>query len=491
MITISQTLSKPITEYDFLGYDDTHPPELLAQGMFTKAENVFVSEKKIVKVFGSSAIASSISTQKFNGLTPFEIITSGVKYLVANVNGVSNAQLYKWNGSGNFAAIGSANLTNDLPMYFVAAANYLFGVNGTEVVDWDGTTVTKNRANVPIGYYTEWFHNYLFIANNANYPSRLYWSDLGTPLTFTAANYVDINPGDSDYITGLAITQDELLVFKKNTIWAITGWSGTSFSSATISTQNTNSRIFGFGTMSPLSIVEVGNEVYFFSMLGNTPVIRSLYKTINSITLAGGIISEGIRGTLNDVTLSALNKIAGIYDGRYVYWAIPTAGSSINNKIIVLDTQQISKYRFSRNVYPFTTMKGKNAQSFALSTIPGYSNIYFADSSIVVASPVQYSGLVLKFDTSIHSDKGTPIAIDIQTRKFMLDSARKSKWKYLYFKYDSGVASTLNINALVDSSSLFTPQKSKSLISMSPGLGPTGTFTLGASLLGGSVVLSR
>jgi hypothetical protein len=289
---------------------------------------------------------------------------------------------------------------------------------------------------------------------------------------------------------GLAKTQDELLVFKKNTIWAITGWSGTSFSATTISTENTNSRIFGFGTVASGSIIEVGTEVYYFSMLGNTPVIRSLYKTLNSITLDGGVVSDDIKTTLDTITLGSINKIVGTFDGRYVYWAIPVNGSTVNNKIICLDTWGISKYRFARNRYPFTSMTGKNVAYFTNSSIPGHSNIYFADSTITVASPIQYSGLVMKFDSSTHADNGVPITMDVRTRKFMIDSSRKTHWKYMYYKYDSGVDSNLYINALVDSSTVFVNQKIQSLVSLSPGLGPTGTFTLGVSLLGGAGTLS-
>ena len=487
---MSQNLSKPITEYNFSGYDDTHPAELLPSGTFTKVDNAFVTDNKIEKVFGSSAIASSLGTYSFNGLSSFELVSSAVKYLVVSYNGASNAQLYKWTGTGGLSAIGSSNLTKDTPINFESAGNYLFGFNGIEAVDWDGTTVTKNRAGVPVGTYAKWFHNYLFVARNSTYPSRLYWSDLGVPTSFTGANYVDVNPGDSDSIMGIAKTQDELLVFKRNTVWAITGWSGTSFSSTTIATENTNSRIFGFGCVAPRSIVEVGTDVYYFSMLGNTPVIRSIYKTINSVTLDGGIISANIKATLDTISLGSLDKIVGTFDGRYVYWSIPVNGSSINNKIVCLDTWNITKYRFSRNSYPFTTMTGKNASYFTTSSIPGYATVYYTDSTIIVASPVQYSGLVMKFDKSIHTDNGTDITLDVITRMMMLDSSRKVHWKYMYLKNDTGVNSTLYINARLYTSANFVTQKQISLISNSPGLGPTGTFTLGVSSLGGSILAS-
>jgi hypothetical protein len=467
-----------IEENQFFGYDDTSPPQLVARGVFQKADNCLVSYNKIAKVPGSSALATSIAAYPFNGIAAYEKVSTTVKYIVVSINGTSNAQLYSWSGSGEFSALGTANLTNSKDVYFETADDILFGFNGVEEVDWDGTTVTKNRAGVPLGLYPAWFHNYLFVANNSSYPSRLYWSNLGDPTTFTVTNYVDINPGDADKITGLGMLQDELFVFKQNTIWSVTGWSGSSFSSTTIATQNTNARIIGYGCIAPRSIVSTGNDIFFLSMFGNTPHIRSLRKTQYATTLGGGIISEHIKTTMDDITKSAVSKVVGVYDGRYIYWAIPTGGSSANNKIIVLDTvKSIPK----SNIWVFTTMTGKNAEDLALSTIPGgVATVVFTDSSTT-------SGLVFKIDSSVSTDNGADITMDVITRGYMVDPARKNKWKYLYMRYKSGYNSSVTVNAAIDGVSTYSSEGTISLASLSPAL---GSFILGQSLLGGTTLQS-
>jgi hypothetical protein len=670
---MAQTFNIPeITEIQFVGYNDKDAIHLLPKGYFVKADNVFVTDNKITKVPGSSVIANPIASYPFNGLCSFEKYAASTKYLIVNINGASNAQLYYWNGSGNFTAIGSANLTNDKPMNFAVANDTIFGFNGVEEVDWDGTTYTKNRPGVPIGNYAIWFHGYLWVANTTNYPNRLYWSNLGQPKVFaggiasvsigspgvnyavgdtldvgvtgangvggqvyvtsisgdeissaadtwtlgtgwtgsygagfthtsgtaavtdttivptagynyqitftvtgrtagsftlqyggitsppftasgnwesiavgngtfslipttdfngtvvvhvqsnngrgpvtgisllqpgsgysvssgvpvtggsgsgctininsvdstTVTNYVDVNAGDSDQITGLSMIQDELLVFKRNTIWSVAGWSATSFSSTTLTPSNLNARIFGYGAVSNNSIVSIGNDVYYFSMLGNVPVIRSLKKTINAVTLAGGIVSDSIRGTLASITLSALGKITSAFDGRYIYWAIPTNSSTTNNKIIALDTWKLNS---KKGVYPFTTMSGKNCSFFTNSTIAGgTSTIFFTDALS--------TGKVFKFDSSVYTDDGNPITMEVVTRGYMGHPSRKTHWKYLYIKTDQGVNSTLNVSSKFDSAVNFTLQKAISLVGTSPGLGPTGTFTLGTSTLGGATI---
>lgn len=368
-------------------------------------------------------------------------------------------------------------------MNFAIASDYLFGFNGTEVVDWDGTTYTKNRSGVPLGNYASWFHGYLWVANTSSYPNRIFYSNLGTPTTFGGTSYVDVNAGDSDQITGLSMIQDELLVFKRNTIWSVAGWAADSFTSSSLTSSNLNARIFGYGATSQNSIISVGNDVYYFSMLGNVPVIRSLKKTINAVTLAGGIVSDSIKGTLADVTLASINKIVSCFDGRYIYWAIPTASSTTNNKIIALDTWKMNS---KRGIYPFTTMTGKNVSFFTNSTISGgTSTVFFTDAAS--------TGLVFKFDSSIYTDNGNNIAIDVITRGYMGHPSRKTHWKYLYLKYDQGVDSTLHVYSKFDSAVDWTEQFGQNgtaidLNGTSPGLGPTGNFTLGVSTLGGATV---
>lgn len=473
---MAQSFNRPIVESSFYGFNDTDPADTLPSGVFTKVDNAFVSDNQIMKVPGSTAIADAIASQTINGISAYEKISASLKYLVVNIDGASNAQLYTWSGSGNFSAIGSANLTNAKTMNFETANDYLFGLNGTEVVDWDGTTVTKNRAGVPVGFFPKWFHNYLFVAKTSSFPNRLFWSNLGDPTTFDAANFVDINPGDSDQCMGLGVLQDELFYFKQNTIWSITGWSSASFSSTTINTQNTNARLLGYGCVAPQSIVSTGNDIYFLSFLGSVPVIRSLRKTQLAATLGGGVISEDIRNTMSGLNLSNLSKVVGIFDGRYAMWGVPNGSSSVNNLVLVLDTWNIGKIN-GKTVYPWSTMTGKNIGHATISTISGQQVVYFSDSGA--------TGKVFKIDSSVHTDDGTAITMDVRTRDFVLDLSRKAKWKYIYVTFTTGSSGSLQVNARIDQALNFTNQDNVSLQGDSPGL---GSFVLGTSILGGANV---
>lgn len=476
-----QNFDVDINEQIFIGMNDKYPSHLLPKGVFSLIQNAYVDNNKMFKRGGSTAVGISLGAFTILGGSGFEP-AGGSKYIIVCRDGSSNAQLYKSTG-GNFSAIGSANLTAATYMNFVQAANYLFGFNGIEVVDVasDGSTVTRNRSGVPKGTFGFWFHNYLFVGGVTTAPNRLYWSNLGDPTTFDSANYIDINANDGDSLTGLNTLNDELVVFKKYSIWSISGWSGATFSTTTIAGQNTQNRSTGIGTISHQSIVSTGRDLYYLSFLGGTPHIRSLTQTIFAKSVDAGIISDEIEGTMMGLNMSALQRCAGMYDGKYAHWALANGSSTTNNLVIVLSPGRNYKTPLGP-MQPWTEFTGITPGQFISSTISGRSKLYYIDATT--------GGYVFLFnDTSTYSDNGTAVTMTINTRDFMGDTARKSKYKEMFHKYKSGSAGTLNVNARIDQAADWTLQEAVSLQGNSPGLGPTGNFTLGVSVLGGAVIV--
>lgn len=463
--------------------NDRFPSHLLPANIYQLLQNVVTDQSRIAKRQGTVAQGASLGAFAILGLSAYEPI-SGTKYIIACRNGTSNSQLYKYTGTGNFVAIGSANLTLLAPMNFVQAGNVLYGFNGTDAVSVDSAlTVTKNPATVPLGKVAEWFHNYLFVANVSGFPNRIYWSDLGNPTNFTVAtNFVDINANDGDQITGLVVFNDELYVFKNKTIWAITGFSGSTFSASTASGQNVNSKIFGYGTPSQQSIVVTGKDMYYLSFLGGIPHFRSFKQTTFSTTLESGIVSWDIENTMAGLNVSQLSLCAGIYDGKYIRWAVPNGGSANNNLVLVFEPNKImkSKLAIMRSWVKWT---GITPSQYTVSSISGSNQIYFGDATT--------GGFVFKENSGDYTDNGTPVSMDVRSRDYMFDISKKHKAKYLYLRYKSGLAGTLAVNAREDQASTFTNQENLSLGGNSPGLGPTGTFTLGVSTLGGSTVTTH
>lgn len=464
----------------YIGMNNKFPSHLLPNGVFSSIINAYVDNNKIFKRGGTSAIAASLGSFRFAGGAPYEP-TGSSKRVIVSRDGASNAQLYVWTGSGAFSAIGSANLTNGLIMNFTTASNRLFGFDGTEVVDVDtSNSVTKNRSGVPLGQFSFWFHNYLFVGGVSGAPNRLYWSNLGDPTTFTGSDYVDINANDGDALTGLNVLNDELIVFKKNSVWSISGWSGTTFAVTTAAGQNTTNKALGIGAVSHQSIVPTGRDLYYMSFLGSTPYLRSLNQTVFAKTVDAGIVSEELEGTMLDLNVTSLSKCAGIFDGKYIYWAVPVDSSSTNNLILVLAPGKSYKTNLG-SMEPWVLFEGVNTGQFFSSTISGRARIYSISATT--------NGKIYLFnDTSVYSDDGTAVAMTIQTRDYMGDPSRQTKYKYMYHKYLSGSSGELEIYARIDQAQDYSLQETIDLEGNSPGLGPTGTFTLGTSTLGGSMI---
>lgn len=471
-------ISFPETSY--VGMNNKFPSHLLPRGVFRRIENAFIDNNSLVKRGGTTAIAASLGSFRFAGGTAYEPSGSSKRVIVCR-DGASNAQLYVWTGSGAFSAIGTANLTNGLIMNFVIAANRLFGFDGTEVVDVDtANTVTKNRATVPIGQFAFWFHNYLFVAGVAGNPNRLYWSALGDPTTFDALDFVDINANDGDMISGLNILNDQLVVFKNYSTWAIGGFSGTTFDVTTRAGENTQLRGAGVGTPSHQSIVSVGRDLFYLSFLGTVPYVRSYNQTVFSATVEQGIVSDELQNTMNGLNKADLEKSAGIFDGRYLYWSLPNGASETNNLIITLTTGQKIQTRLG-SMNPWVIFTGSNIGQFFISTISGRARVYGTDSAT--------TGKVYLFnDTSSYSDNGTPVTLTVETRDYMGDTAKQAKWVYLYLKYLSGTAGTLDVSARINQAADYTLQETIDMAGNSPGLGPSGSFTLGVSVLGGATI---
>lgn len=482
---MAQTFNVTIDDEYLLGMNDKYNPSDLPSGVFSLIQNGIVNTNNLSKRTGTTGSSVVVSGATFLGGTAFEP-TGGSKFQIVCANGTSNARLYQSSNGSTFSAIGSANLTNNAQMNFTQASDRLFGFNGSEEVDVasDGTTVTKNRAGVPIGKYSFWFHNYLFVAGVTANPNRLYWSNLGDPTTFNGANFVDINANDGDFITGLnafaanptSADGDFLVVGKNNSFWVIGGFSGSTFSATTVSGQNTSFINSGYGTPSHRSMIAVGRYFYYLSFIGGIPHIRALQKTIYGSLLDAGIVSYDMEGTMLTLNNNKLMNVCAVTDGKFVYWGFPSESSQVNDITLVYypELTKQSPFGVLRSWVKWT---GFTPNAFFISTVSGFAKIYFTDGGS--------TGKVFHFDSSVYTDNGTAITMTAQTRDFLGHPARQSKFLYYYFKYGTGSAGTLGIYARIDEATTFGLQENLSLAGNSP---PLGQFILGTSILGGSMV---
>lgn len=111
--------------------------------------------------------------------------------------------------------------------------------------------------------YAAFFNGRVFLANdprNEEESSRLFYSESLKPESFGALNFIDVESGEGEPITGLKALFDRLFIFKRSSMYALSGTGPSNFSVQLI-TPNT-------GTYSGHSIVEVDGVLYFLSDRG-------------------------------------------------------------------------------------------------------------------------------------------------------------------------------------------------------------------------------
>lgn len=401
-------------EIGFIGYNDTLAPEFLPPGMLADALNCFMRSQQIVKRNGYTIIGDDLGSNGCQGL-------KGVRFASGTtiMYGVFNGTIYLWTGSGSWtASTGSYTLSTTAQIWIEVANNAVYFFDGTNVVvKHDGATATTVAA-IPIGTKALWFHNQLHVIGMSGNPNRLQSSEIGNPEVFAGGNSssLDVNPNDGDFIVDLNILKDELIIFKRNRIWSMTG-----FGSSALTLNDLSERQSGFGGISIRGSVNTGNDVIYLGFLGDRPIIRSLMRTREGFLYDAGNLSASIETTMNGLNKAQLAKAATAFDGRYAWFAVADGSSTTNSLVLTLDTETMANAKMKMG---WTRHKGINAAVFDVFSISGTAQMYFGEATADSKAYV--------FDTST-SDNGTAINFMIKTRRYGgVSPELKKKYKWLY-----------------------------------------------------------
>lgn len=293
--------------------------------------------------------------------------------------------------SGATITSGATNLCS-----FSMLNDILVFTNGNDVpIKWIGTGNAVG-AGVPSGltkskFVTTW-ENYMFYANvtvsSTVHPSRIYWSNIKDPDTWTATDWVEVGKNDGQKITGIHPLGDRLVVFKDRSIYCIffTGDSDVPF---TVS--GTSSSV---GCVSGYSIQKVDNGLIFLSNDG-----YYYFDGQDSVKK-----SDRITTTLGTFEESRFQYVTSCYQrSKNRYWSPhATSGGTTHGEIVTYDTfnDAFSLYDSMSISYICTLYTG------------GEERVYFGD----------YTGFTYRADsgTSDHPN-GTATATAIE-------AYWKSKW---------------------------------------------------------------
>lgn len=323
------------------GLNSTAGPLGLANNESSDLQNIdFNKFGSILKRNGFTALntATLNSAADSNGLFWFEYYKSGS--LIRHAVNLCGNKIYKMDDlDGTWDNITSATAITITTAYHVSGASFqnrLYMTNGYDLpFQWDGANCTGiSLAEVPTNLtkakYVELYNNYLFYGNivlsTGTHPSRIYWSNLKDPKTWTATDYIDVAQNDGQEIMGFKVLADRLVIFKNRSIYNLYFTGDVDIPFILPGGGKSNSPV---GCAAPFSIQEVDNGLVFLSYDG-----FYFYDGLNSYK-----ISDKINTTIASMdSTKFINSVSLVQKTKNRYWcSVTTSGSSENNRVLVWD----------------------------------------------------------------------------------------------------------------------------------------------------------
>jgi hypothetical protein len=225
--------------------------------------------------------------------------------------------------------------------------------NPTAAYRWIGTgtiaTWVATSGTVPTGSYMVYFKNRVWIAGNTTNPSRLFFSDIGNPGVWPAANVVDFDPTDGDSITGIGTAGPYLLVFKKQKTWVV--YDLDTGANRVLSSQ--------LGCAAYRSITETPIGTFFLSQDKGVWVTDG--KSLKNISIK-------IDPTLDGIVAAQRKRACGGFINDHYYLSICTTGTT-NNLTLDYDTTTSSWWKHTNTANQFALWRPATDQEL-FSAIP-------------------------------------------------------------------------------------------------------------------------
>ena len=261
-------------------------------------------------------------------------------------------------------------------------------------------------------------------------PSGIAWSGGGTNVD--KFNYrfgggdLDIDKDSGDFITGLIEYQDQVIVFKQRSIWAVT------FSVEDgIVIPALKLIMRGVGCVSHRTIKHVENDVFFLSRRG----VYTLGNEANFLNvLRTNELSARIRPIFETLTPAQLEQACAVYQGNKYRMAYPSTTNSVNTKEIIYDRERLAW--MGPNTYP---------------AVPAIYEVYYdGENKENLVWGDANDNMVTHFSSSYSSDKGVKIQTTLLTKKTAFENPFRFKQVKNLFSNWRNVQGTPNVNIILE-----------------------------------------
>lgn len=311
-------------------------------------------------------IATTIAgtTHNIVGITQYAPGLGGTRYLVV----ATDAGRVAYNNAGTWSVLAGGLSANTHTFWdWVVFNNTLIALSGNNPVKkWGGGAGTfGDLGGTPpqSKYGSQHAIDYLFFAGHTSNPSEVRYSDTATAETWPVGNSLIVGRNDNQIITGLQRFGDTTTVFKKSSIFLISG--------ATPSEFSINPTPSDVGCIAPNSIVLTDAGIFFWSEAG--PALFNGYKT----TLLG----KRLKSILDSVDWANADKISASYypARKQLLISYPRSGQSYTDRALLLDMYRMADDKAPPVFWPITAGGFSSTASKIDST--GIRKVFFGHSS--------------------------------------------------------------------------------------------------------------
>ena len=352
---------KEYQQNKFYGINDTTAALALSGFEAKNIENWLIRyQGKLTRRMGQTEVGTDAGTTGVNSITHF---VSGSTYVDLKVidKTIKSRSGANWSNHGAAPTFTSAGNVN-----FCFANGFQYAFNGTDNPKKIGQTTSVDVATIPAGQWGVWYRNYLIVGGVAAYKNRIYISNLNDPETFSVDDWIDIEPGDGDVLTGAIVAGPDKVFFAKNySVHYMTGAGTETFTIFPL--------VKDFGIVSHRSLVNVGADVWGMTPDGR---IMSLLKNQYGLYSGQDMASDYLEATLSTVNQQATDRVCAISVDGYVLFAVPTGSSTTNNLVLVYDTIAPISSRYSK----WVKITGWNITCFDKSAESGDEVLYMGDA---------------------------------------------------------------------------------------------------------------
>lgn len=258
---------QPVTFERFAGLDLRASP----------GANTAIDMSNVVVDANGESIRSRDGCAAFVGLAGTQILhittwggDTATRYMIA-VSGAG--QLAAVDGGGVGVATGTlagAALSNvSSQMIGTPTASYVYLTSGSGWARFDGTAWTTPTMPAVVAsartVAVSPSDNRLAVGGTGNSFSRVQFSDPGAPETFGANNFVDVTPGDGEFIVAAATWHNLLFVFKQTKFFVFYGTSPNVDGSPIFNYRMVNT---GIGCSHPNAVAVAPDGIYFLDRRG-------------------------------------------------------------------------------------------------------------------------------------------------------------------------------------------------------------------------------